>query len=272
MRVTVFAPDDLQLVKGGPAGRRDYLDDLLVAIVAALRGGPQRLRAGAEAAQRACCAAACAAPTPSARSTCSTRSSSRAGARAGAGPAASSSNGWCPAVADGLRRRSPATHRRSPTSLRGRVGRRDGARRRPTRSRRCSHALARTGAAEVDRGLTLVGPAPRRVAAARRRAREPHARVAGRAAHARARAAARWAPAVRRAHRHAAGAAARRRVQRARRPARRSRSSRTSTAGQTLVTTAGAVPRGVSRRPHAARRRRPRRRAGVSERTPVQAA
>jgi DNA replication and repair protein RecF len=32
MRVTVFAPDDLQLVKGGPAGRRDYLDDLLAAI------------------------------------------------------------------------------------------------------------------------------------------------------------------------------------------------------------------------------------------------
>lgn len=32
MRTTVFAPDDLQLVKGGPAGRRDYLDDLLVAI------------------------------------------------------------------------------------------------------------------------------------------------------------------------------------------------------------------------------------------------
>jgi DNA replication and repair protein RecF len=32
MRVTVFAPDDLQLVKGGPAGRRDYLDDLLVVL------------------------------------------------------------------------------------------------------------------------------------------------------------------------------------------------------------------------------------------------
>jgi len=32
MRVTVFAPDDLQLVKGGPAGRRDYLDDLLVTL------------------------------------------------------------------------------------------------------------------------------------------------------------------------------------------------------------------------------------------------
>ncbi|MDQ2648388.1 MAG: DNA replication/repair protein RecF [Actinomycetota bacterium] len=31
LRVTVFAPDDLELVKGGPAGRRGYLDDALVA-------------------------------------------------------------------------------------------------------------------------------------------------------------------------------------------------------------------------------------------------
>jgi DNA replication and repair protein RecF len=31
-RVTVFAPDDLELVKGGPSGRREYLDDLLVAL------------------------------------------------------------------------------------------------------------------------------------------------------------------------------------------------------------------------------------------------
>ncbi len=30
--VTVFTPDDLELVKGGPAERRQYLDDLLVAI------------------------------------------------------------------------------------------------------------------------------------------------------------------------------------------------------------------------------------------------
>ena len=30
--VTVFAPDDLDLVKGGPQGRRQYLDDLLVAL------------------------------------------------------------------------------------------------------------------------------------------------------------------------------------------------------------------------------------------------
>ncbi len=32
LRVSVFAPDDLQLVKGGPAHRRDYLDELLSAL------------------------------------------------------------------------------------------------------------------------------------------------------------------------------------------------------------------------------------------------
>jgi DNA replication and repair protein RecF len=32
LRVTVFAPDDLELVKGGPAHRRAYLDDLLVSV------------------------------------------------------------------------------------------------------------------------------------------------------------------------------------------------------------------------------------------------
>lgn len=32
LRVTVFTPDDLVLVKGGPAGRRDYLDDVLVVL------------------------------------------------------------------------------------------------------------------------------------------------------------------------------------------------------------------------------------------------
>ena len=32
LQVTVFSPDDLDLVKGGPAGRRSYLDDLLVAV------------------------------------------------------------------------------------------------------------------------------------------------------------------------------------------------------------------------------------------------
>lgn len=32
LRISVFAPDDLDLVKGGPGGRRRYLDDLLVSL------------------------------------------------------------------------------------------------------------------------------------------------------------------------------------------------------------------------------------------------
>lgn len=32
LQITVFAPDDLALIKAGPQGRRDYLDDLLVAL------------------------------------------------------------------------------------------------------------------------------------------------------------------------------------------------------------------------------------------------
>lgn len=32
LRVTVFTPDDLELIKGGPSGRRNYLDELLVAL------------------------------------------------------------------------------------------------------------------------------------------------------------------------------------------------------------------------------------------------
>ncbi|MDQ1393324.1 MAG: replication and repair protein RecF [Acidimicrobiaceae bacterium] len=32
LQVSVFAPDDLALIKAGPQGRRDYLDDLLVAL------------------------------------------------------------------------------------------------------------------------------------------------------------------------------------------------------------------------------------------------
>jgi DNA replication and repair protein RecF len=46
LRVTVFAPDDLQLVKGGPGERRTYLDDLLVAMAPrydAARGDYERI-------------------------------------------------------------------------------------------------------------------------------------------------------------------------------------------------------------------------------------
>jgi len=44
LRVSVFSPDDLALVKGGPAGRRHYLDEVLVA----LRPANEALRADVE--------------------------------------------------------------------------------------------------------------------------------------------------------------------------------------------------------------------------------
>ena len=46
LRVTVFAPDDLDLVKGGPSERRDFLDDLLSGLAArydAARGDFERV-------------------------------------------------------------------------------------------------------------------------------------------------------------------------------------------------------------------------------------
>ncbi|MGH9069569.1 MAG: DNA replication/repair protein RecF [Acidimicrobiales bacterium] len=44
LKVSVFSPDDLSLVKGGPAGRRHYLDETLVS----LRPSIERLRGDAE--------------------------------------------------------------------------------------------------------------------------------------------------------------------------------------------------------------------------------
>ncbi len=52
MRVTVFAPDDLQLVKGGPVGAARLPRRPPGGAVAPVRGRPRRLRAGAPAAQR----------------------------------------------------------------------------------------------------------------------------------------------------------------------------------------------------------------------------
>ena len=53
LRLVLFAPEDLALVRGDPAERRRYLDELLVQRHPALRRGAGRLRAGAQAAQRA---------------------------------------------------------------------------------------------------------------------------------------------------------------------------------------------------------------------------
>ena len=156
MRVTVFAPDDLQLVKGGPAGRRDYLDDLLVAISPALRGGPGRLRAGAAAAQRA--AAGRAARRRRRQHPRRVRRAARGGRRrARPGPAEAARA----AGARGRRRRTPSSRagaRRSPPRTRPSGPSHAGSTGLDGLDQALLDALASQRKAEVDRGLTLVGP------------------------------------------------------------------------------------------------------------------
>ena len=51
LRTVVFSPEDLAIVKGDPAERRRFLDELLAARWPRLAGRPRRLRPGAQAAQ-----------------------------------------------------------------------------------------------------------------------------------------------------------------------------------------------------------------------------
>ena len=53
LRAVLFAPEDLAIVRGDPSERRRFLDELLVARVAADGRGARRLRAGAQAARGA---------------------------------------------------------------------------------------------------------------------------------------------------------------------------------------------------------------------------
>ena len=63
LRVTVFSRTTSQLVKGGPAGRRAYLDDLLVASAPRYAAGPPTTSVSCVTATR-CSRAACGTPTP----------------------------------------------------------------------------------------------------------------------------------------------------------------------------------------------------------------
>ena len=213
LRVTVFSPDDLRLVKGGPGGparlpRRPPRRDR-----AALRGRPQRLRAGAPPAQRAAAAAGAATPTASPRSTCSTTSSpGRAASSCGAACGSSSGS---PPRSGRPTRRSRASRRRSTRCTRPSGPRAP----RPTdglRGAAPGGARASAGRREIDRGVTLVGPHRDEWRLrldgldARNHASQGEQRTLALAP------APRRPPAVRRDHRHRAGAAPRRRVQRAR--------------------------------------------------------
>ena len=158
LRVTVFAPDDLALVKGGPAGRRDYLDDLLVMLAPrydAARTDYERVLQQRNALLRGGVRDA------DARTTLDVFDEQlvRAAARARPRPAAAGR----PAGARGRARptrRSPATRRPVAARVRGGVG--AGAARRATTPRTSRTllraALERRRRAEIDRGITLVGP------------------------------------------------------------------------------------------------------------------
>ena len=257
MRVTVFAPDDLQLVKGGPAGRRDYLDDLLVAIsprYEAARSDYERVLKQRNALLRGGLRGDDAASTLEIFDL----QLAAAGAELARGRLKLLER-LVPAVAEAYDElaggRTPiSTSYEAEWASTGLDGPLDQA---------LLDAFAAHHKAEVDRGLTLVGPAPRRVAPADRRAREPHARVAGGAAHAGARVAPRRPSAVGGAHRQRPGAPARRRVQRARRPTcgRAGRASRRRADPGDDGGHGSPWDRG---RPDAAGRRRPRRGGGVS--------
>ncbi len=173
MRVTVFAPDDLQLVKGGPAGRRDYLDDLLVAIsprYEAARADYERVLKQRNALLRGGLHGEDAAGTLDVFDA----QLAGAGAELARGRVRMLER-LVPAIADAYAElagtRTPITTAYEAEWVTG------GPRRRSRRSapRRVRGAATRRGGTWGHAGRA----APRRVAAARRRAREPDPRVAG---------------------------------------------------------------------------------------------
>ena len=172
-RVRVFSPDDLVLVKGGPAERRRFLDDTLVALHTkydAIRLELDRIvsqrntllkQAGGRLSDE----------VARSRSTCGTPSSPRSASRS-ARPAPTLVARLGPMVARGLRatRRAADAGRPAATSRRGERSAS------PT-------ALAAVRADDVRRGVIAPsGPHRDELRAVRQRPAGPHPRVAGRAA------------------------------------------------------------------------------------------
>ena len=257
LRVTVFSPDDLAAGEGRAraAGATTSTTSWWRAR-AALRRGAGRLRAGPAATQRAAARGGIRDDDDAGDARRVRRASSRGGRGARPGPAAA-------ARTAGARRSPtrtpswPAADTASTRALRGGVV--AGAARRPTSSRRrCSARRSRHGRQRRDRprGHAWSAPIATSGGCAIDGLDSAHAGVTGRAAHARARVAARRPPAsCTELTGSAAGAAARRRVQRARRRSGPTRSSRNLAAGPDVVTTAGVVPAGVERRTRAPHRR-----------------
>ena len=145
----VFSPDDLALVKGGPAVRRRFLDQTVVGLHPRLRRGRARPGADPAPARPRCSSrpAAGSARRPRSRSTSGTRSWPRSGRRSGRGRAELVADAGDPRSAeayDDLAGRPARGH--------GRV--RAGLARRPA----WPSALAAARAEDVRRQVCLVGP------------------------------------------------------------------------------------------------------------------
>ena len=259
LRVAVFAPDDLELVKGGPAARREYLDELLGDARGALRRGARRLRTGAEATQRVVAVGRARRRRRRATLDVFDEQLVHAGGRAGARAGCSSSTGSGPAVNaayatlaadDGRPVAETYEAEWAPEPLGDR-------RRRRGRGPAARGARGAAGGPRSTAGVTLVGPHRDELAADDRRARRAHPGVAGRAAHARARVAARRPRRRARAHRARRRCCCSTTCSASSTRAARARWSRNLPAGQTLLTTAGAIPRRRRARSGAAHPRRP---------------
>ena len=237
LRVSVFSPDDLALVKGGPAERRRYLDDTLVALHPQLRRAALRARADPAPAQRAAEAGRRPADARRVALTLDVWDAKLADVGRGAwrGARAELRRPSCePLRRRGVRRRR---RRRRPTIARRATSRRGGERAWPRRS-----PTARTRRPAPRRHLG--GPAPRRAATSCSPACR-HAPTRRRASSARWR----WRCASPRTRvvtddiGDAAGAAARRRVLRARPRRAATRCCATSRRARCVLTTAGAPAR-----------------------------
>ena len=161
----LFAPEDLALVRGEPAGRRRFLDELLVQRTprfAGVRADYDRvLQAAQRAAEVGAAARGVAAVSDCAPSTSGTAQLSTAGAELLAGRHRAGRR-RCAAASPRRTRRSPSARSAGPAAIDVPVvarRRRSPADRRP---RPCSPppagALAGVRGQELDRGITLVGP------------------------------------------------------------------------------------------------------------------
>ena len=231
VRVTVFSPDDLTLVKGGPADRRRFLDDTLVAL--AVKYDAARLELDRIVRQRNTLLRQVGGRLDEDATTTLDVWDARLRRRGRAvrpGRATAWSSGSRPFVVEAYDQLAGR-----PTDV-GLVY--DP----PWRHTGLAAALAAARDADLRRGVSTVGPHRDEVALIDRRAAGAHTRLAGRAAHAGPRPAPRRPSAGGRAHRLDAGARARRRAVRARPRSGARRCCATCPPGQVVITTASAVP------------------------------